>query len=60
MCVNKANGILGCTGGVGGKLGEAVVPVYSVLVRYVWSVLLGIEALALFPGLEGCRGTGVC
>lgn len=26
---------------------------------WLWSILLDIRALALFPGLEGCEETGV-
>lgn len=59
--VNKANSILDCTErSVASRLGEAVIALCSVLVRYVWCILLGIGALALFPGLEGCGETGVC
>lgn len=46
MCLNKVNGILGGKN-VTSRLEEAVVTLYSVLVRCVWSILLGIGALAL-------------
>lgn len=48
MCVrlNKVNGILRGKS-VTSRLEEAVVSLYSVLVRYVWSTLLDVGALAV-------------
>lgn len=41
------NGILNCTERiVASRLWQATVPHYSVLVRYVWCILLGIVPLA--------------
>lgn len=45
--LSKVNGILDCTGRIVAiKLWQDAMPHYSVLVRYVWSILLGIVPLA--------------
>lgn len=41
---------------VASRLEEVVVPLYSVLVRYAWSIFLGIGAFVLFPGLRRMWG----